>query len=330
MASGLLGVGLSGLLAAQRSLTVTGNNISNANTDGYSRQRVDLSTRPPQLYGSSYVGNGVDVSSVSRVYDNILVEGVRTGTSSYESLNPFANYAARIDNLLANPDAGVCTAIQSFFTAANQVSSDTSSQPARQVLLSQANNLADTFKYVGDRFAELGQQSNTSLKDSVGQINALASGIAELNQNIITAIGAASGGLPNDLLDKRDAALTQLSKLVSVTAVPQSDGSMNVFIGSGQALVVGTKTQQLSVIRNNYDPRRSEILDPAQNALGRVVTGRADAVNTQHQLGVDLSGALGGKLFNTGAMPVAQGASNTGNGSVSAPLVSADAITISG
>src|SRR3569623_1677323 len=134
MASGLLGVGLSGLLAAQRSLTVTGNNISNANTDGYSRQRVDLSPRPPQLYGS---------------------------------------------------------------------------------------------RYVGDRFAELGQQSNTSLKVSVGQIYALASGIAELNQIIITAIGAASGGLPNDLLDKRDAALTQLSKLVSVTAVPQSDGSMN-------------------------------------------------------------------------------------------------------
>src|SRR3569623_2270609 len=359
MASGLLGVGLSGLLAAQRSLTVTGNNISNANTDGYSRQRVDLSTRPPQLYGSSYVGNGVDVSSVSRAYDNFLVEGVRTGTSSYESLNTFASYAARIDNLLANPDAGVGTAIQSFFTAANQVSSDPSSQPARQVLLSQANNVADTFKYVGDRFAELGQQSNTALKDSVGQINALASGIAELNQNIISAIGAASGGLPNDLLDKRDAALTQLSKLVSVTAVPQSDGSMNVFIGSGQALVVGTKPQQLSVIRNNYDPSRSEIgyavgsttveitnqlsggtigglinfrsqiLDPAQNALGRVVTGLADAVNTQHQLGVDLSGALGGKLFNTGAMPVAQGASNTGNGSVSATLVSADAITIS-
>src|SRR3569623_373837 len=359
MASGLLGVGLSGLLAAQRSLTVTGNNISNANTDGYSRQRVDLSTRPPQLYGSSYVGNGVDVSSVSRVYDNFLVEGVRTGTSSYESLNTFANYAARIDNLLANPDAGVGTAIQSFFTAANQVSSDPSSQPARQVLLSQANNVADTFKYDGDRFAELGQQSNTALKDSVGQINALASGIAELNQNIITAIGAASGCLPYDLLDKRDAALTQLSNLVSVTAVPQSDGSMNVFIGSGQALVVGTKTQQLSVIRNNYDPSRSEIgyavgsttveltnqlsggtiggqinfrsqiLDPAQNALGRVVTGLADAVNTQHQLGVDLSGALGGKLFNTGAMPVAQGARNTGNGSVSATLVSAEAITIS-
>src|SRR3569623_369431 len=146
MASGLLGVGLSGLLAAQRSLTVTGNNISNA-------------------------------------------------------------------------DAGVGTAIQSFFTAANQVSSDPSSQPARQVLLSQANNLADTFKYVGDRFAELGQQYNTELKDSVGQINALASGIAGLNQNIISAICAASGGLPNDLMDKRDATLTQLSKQLSVTAV---------------------------------------------------------------------------------------------------------------
>src|SRR3569623_774203 len=139
MASGLLGVGLSGLLAAQRSLTVTGNNISNANTDGYSRQRVDLSTRPPQLYGSSYVGNGVDVSSVRRVYDNFLVEGVRTGSSYYESLNTFASYAARIDNLLAIMDSVVLIDIHSFFTAANLLSSDRSSQPSRQLLLSHSN-----------------------------------------------------------------------------------------------------------------------------------------------------------------------------------------------
>ncbi len=359
MASGLLGVGLSGLLAAQRALSVTSHNISNVNTDGYSRQRVDLNTRLPDLFGNSYIGNGVDVGAVNRLYDNFLVEQVRTGTSSYESLNTFASYVGRIDNLLANPEAGIDAVVQSFFSAMNEVSSDPASQPARQLLLSQAETLVDRFQYVNERFTELRQQSNIALTNSVGQINALASGIADLNQRIVSALGAAGGGQPNDLLDKRDAAVIQLSKLVSVTSISQNDGSMNIFIGSGQTLVAGSTVQQLSILRNHYDPTRNEIgysvgsntveitnqlsggsvggllnfrsqvLDPAQNALGRVATGLAETMNTQHQLGVDLNGALGGKLFNTAAPLVSADSRNTGGGTVSAALVNVDDLTTS-
>ena len=318
-----------------------------------------MNARLPQLYGNSYLGNGVDISSVNRHYDNFLVEQVRSGTSSYESLNSFSTYVSRIDNLLANPEAGMGAAVQSFFSAVNEVSSDPSSQPARQLLLSQANTLVDRFHYVNERFTELGGQSNTALQNSVGEINALASGIAELNQRIVSALGASGGGAPNDLLDKRDLALTQLSRLVSVTAIPQNDGAMNIFVGSGQALVVGASPQQLSVLRNHYDPTRYEIgytvgantveitnqlsggsvgglinfrnqvLDPAQNALGRMASGLADTMNTQHQLGVDLNGALGGKLFNTAAPLVLPHSSNAGTATVSAALVNVDDLTAS-
>src|SRR3569832_1127985 len=112
MAGGLLNVGLSGLLATQRALTVTGHNISNANTEGYSRQRGDLTSRLPQLYGSSYVGNGVDVGVVCRIYDNFLIEQVRSSTAASASSDTFSDYVGRIDNLLANLDAGVGTALQ--------------------------------------------------------------------------------------------------------------------------------------------------------------------------------------------------------------------------
>lgn len=359
MASGLLGVGLSGLLATQRALTVTSHNISNANTEGYSRQRVGFETRLPQLYGNSYVGNGVDVGEVGRIYDNFVVEQVRSNTSSYESLKSFSDYVGRIDNLLANPEAGLGSAMQSFFTAANQVANDPSSQPARQLLLSDANTLVDRFKYINERFTELRQQSNTALQDSVTQINTLAAGIADLNQRIVTATGVAGGGSPNDLLDKRDVALTELAKLVSVTAIPQSDGALNVFVGSGQALVVGTNAQRLTITRNQFDPTRSEIgytvggntveitnqlsggrvgglvnfrnqiLDGAQNALGRVAAGLADTMNTQHRLGIDLAGAPGGALFNTGGPVVSLNAINTGSGTVNAALVNVDALTAS-
>lgn len=359
MAGGMLGVGLSGLLAAQRSLSVTSHNISNASTEGYSRQRVQLEARLPQLYGNSYVGSGVDVGSVSRVYDNFLVEQVRNNVAASAGSDTYSDYVSRIDNLLANPSAGAGSAVQSFFAATNQVASDPSSLPARQLLLGNANSLVDRFKYVNDRLAELRQQTNIALQDNLAQINTLARGIAELNNNIVSAMGVANGGQPNDLIDKRDVALNQLAKLVSVTAIPQDDGSTNVFIGSGQALVVGARTQQLSIIANRYEPTRNEIgytvgsnvveitnqlsggsvgglinfraqvLDPAQNALGRVAAGLAETMNTQHQLGVDLSGALGGRLFNIGGPLVSADGNNAGSGSVSAALVTSDALTTS-
>ena len=357
--SGLFNVGLSGLLAAQRTLTITGHNISNANTEGYSRQRVDLASRLPQLYGSNYVGNGVEVGAINRVYDNFLIEQVRSGTAASASSDTFSDYVSRIDNLLADPNAGVGTALQGMFNAMNQVSTDPASQPARQLLLSNANSLVDRFKYANDRLSELRQQTNKGMQDAVTQINTLAGGLADLNQNIVTALGTAGGGQPNDLLDKRDAALAQLSKLVSVTAIPQSDGSMNVFIGSGQALVVGAKTQQLTITRNHFEPTRneigltsgastveitnqlsggsvggiinfrSEVLDPAQSALGRVAASLADTMNAQHQLGSDLNGALGGKLFNVGAPLVAADSINSGSGAVSATRVNSNGLTTS-
>src|SRR3569833_4098176 len=95
MAGVLLNVGLSGLLATQRAQTVTGHNISNANTEGYSRQRVDLTTRQPQMYGSSYVGNGEDVGAISRIYEKFLIEQVRSSTAASASSDTFSDYVGR-------------------------------------------------------------------------------------------------------------------------------------------------------------------------------------------------------------------------------------------
>ena len=357
--SGLLGIGLSGLLATQRALSVTSHNISNAGTEGFSRQRIDFDTRLPQQFGTSYIGNGVDVASVERVYDNFLVEQVRGNTASFESANAFQNYVSRIDNLLANPEAGVSPAIQNFFSAMHELANDPSSQPARQLLLSEAKTLTDRMQYVDDRLGDLRTQSNTALRNSLNEVNTLARGIADLNERIVTAIGASGGGSPNDLLDKRDTALMQLSKLVSVDTITQSDGSLNVFIGAGQALVVGAKTQDLSVTPNRYDPTRyevgytqgtsvieisnqlfggtiggllnfrSQVLDPAQNALGRVAAGLSETVNTQHKLGMDLNGALGGNLFNSSAPEVLFNSTNAGAGTVSAAMVNANDLSAS-
>jgi flagellar hook-associated protein 1 FlgK len=354
----ILSIGVSGLNVAQRALSTTGHNISNVNTAGYSRQTVEQASRQPQLFGSNYLGTGVDISSIKRVYDQFLVTQVRTNTSSFSSIDTFQQYASTLDNLLGDASTGLNTGIDNFFAAVQQVSSDPSSLAARQTLLSQAASLVNGFKTIDDALDQQYGQVNAGLKDAVASVNTLASSIAALNAKIVSSPGAADGSM-SDLLDQRDQALAQLSSLVSVTGVAQSDGSINVFIGNGQSLVVGTKSQSLSIVPNKYDSSRSEVgfvtsgasvevssqlsggtiggllsyraqmLDPTQNSLGRLAIGMADALNSQHRLGMDLNGDLGGDLFSTSAPTVTGSSANAGTGTVGAAILNVNELTAS-
>ena len=356
----ILGIGYSGLAAAQRALSTTGHNISNANTDGYSRQTVDLAANPPELFGKSYLGNGVNVASVKRVYDQFLANQVRVNTASFSSVDTFQQLAGTIDNLLGNSNTSLNTGIDNYFNAVQQVADNPSSQAARQSLLSQSDSLVQNFQYVNTAVNQGYSQINTAISNSVSQINGLAKNIADLNNKIVLATGAAGGGSPNDLLDQRDAELNKLSKLVSVSTVMESDGALNVFIGSGQSLVVGSKSQSLGVVPNLYDKSRNEIgyttssgtnvdisgqitggslggllnyrnqvLDTTKNALGQLAIGMASTTNTQHRLGMDLNGDLGGDLFSVASPIVTASNSNSGTGAVSGSLVSANSLTSS-
>ncbi len=329
MATGdLLGVGVSGLLAFQRSLATTGHNISNVNTPGYSRQRVDLVSNIPQPSGDGFIGTGVQVSTVQRIYDNFLTGQVQSATSSSSQLQTYSSLAGQVDNLLADPTAGLNPSLQRFFDAVHTAAADPASIPARQVLLSQANTLTNSFHYLDQQLSTLRTGINTQITNSVADINNLASGIAKLNQQIVLAKGLAGGQPPNDLLDQRDALVAKLSEQVSVTTVDQNDGAQNIFIGTGQTLVVGGNASKLSVVSNPYDVTRYEValstgpitsitsdyitggklggaldfrkemLDPTQNALGRVAIGIATTFNDQHKLGQDLKGVLGQDFFN--------------------------------
>ncbi len=355
----ILGVGISGLAAAQQALATTGNNISNANTAGYSRQTVNLATNPAQIFGNSYLGNGVNVASIERVYNEFLVNQARVNTASFSSIDTFQQLAGSIDNMLGDSTTGLNSGIESFFNAVQQVANNPSSQAARQSLLSQSGSLVDNFQYVNSAVNQQYSQVNTELTNSISQINSLATNIADLNNKIVIATNAAGGGSPNDLLDQRDAELTQLANLVAVSTVKESNGAVDVFIGNGQSLVVGSTTQSLSVISNIYDPTRNEIgyssggsnvnisgqitggslggllnyrnqvLDPTKNALGRLAIGMASAINTQQHLGMDLNGALGTDMFAVAAPVVLPSSSNSGSGSVSGTLINAGDLTTS-
>lgn len=360
MASGnLLDIGSSGLLAFQRSLATAGHNIANVNTDGYSRQRVELSARTPQAAAGDFIGSGVQTQATRRIYDSFLTTQLRSNTSADSRLQSFHALASQIDNLLADAQAGLSPSLQDFFNAVQGVANDPSSVPARQVLLSQTNALADRFHYLDQRFTELGGAINAQIQSSVTEINTLGTAIAKLNNSIVLAQGGPGGEAPNDLLDQRDALLVKLAGYVAVTTVNQDDGAVNVFIGNGQTLVAGAQATGLSVASNNFDGTRLEVayqvgatsatisdalsggtlgaaldfrrqlLDTAQNALGRIAVGVGSTFNAQHVLGQDLNGQLGGNLFTLATPQVMANTANTGTASIGATIGSVGALTTS-
>jgi len=339
----MLSTAVSGLQAFQRNLVTIGNNISNVNTEGYSRQSVDLAARTPNAASSGFIGTGVDVTTIRRVYDQFLSDQVVSRNSAFNQLDTLQTMASGIDGLLANDDVGLNPVIQKFFNALQDVANNPTSIPARQVLISEAAILSDRFQSFDQRFDSLNDSVNNQLVVTTAEVSSIASSIAELNQNIVLQRGLAGGQPPNSLLDQRDRLVSQLSELVSVNTNESSDGSLNVFIGNGQTLVLGSQARTLSTIRNEFDLSRLEVsfdtgttrfsingqlnggkiggllafrenvLDPVQDSMGRIAIGLASSINIQHQLGDDINGNPGGLFFNDIVSTSPEVLSSTGN-----------------
>ena len=353
----LLSTGVSGLLAFQRALSTTSHNISNVSTDGYSRQRVLIGTRPAQAYGNGWVGQGANVQTTQRVYDDFVGQQTRSTSSSLEHLDIYASNAERLNNMFGDSTNGLSATLQRFVNAFQTVANSPTSMPARQLLLSEGNTLQQRLQFFAGRLDEIGNEINSRIKGEVAEVNSLATSIARLNNEITTGMARTGGQPPNDLLDQRDRLLDELSQKISVNAVRQDGGTVNVFVGSGQPLVLGADVNQLTTIQSPFDSTqltvalqtpgssvdisrnvsggtlgglldfRSEQLDPAHNALGRIAVALSDVVNGQHREGMDLAGALGGDFFAVGGAEVLDNSLNTGTGTVAATRTDVGALT---
>ena len=177
----MIGTSLTGLIAYQQALNTTSHNISNAQTEGYSRQRVDFAARQPTALGFGYVGSGVQVSSISRVYDSFMTQQARVTASNYQQLDAYHTLAARIDNMLADPQVGLTSSLQSFFGSVQDVANDPSSVPARQAMLAEAGQLEDRFSYLNGRLTALDSEVNSRLTSITDEVNSLTNSIATLN-----------------------------------------------------------------------------------------------------------------------------------------------------
>jgi flagellar hook-associated protein 1 FlgK len=248
-----LNIGLSALLA-QRALTTTSNNIANASTPGYSRQRVELDERATQRLGADFVGTGVDVAAVRRLSDEILADQLRTAAGGFGRADAFVALAESLDNSLADPSTGLTATMQSFANALQDVANDPSSTSSRQALLSEARNLVARFDAMDQRLAGLSGEVRTRMGAAADEITSLGASLADINRQLVAAGTASGRPAPPDLLDQRDRLLERLSGLVQVDTSQQRDGTTSVFIGTGQVLVLGGDSARLVVTPGNADP----------------------------------------------------------------------------
>jgi flagellar hook-associated protein 1 FlgK len=354
MSTGIFSIGNSALNAAYTALRTAGNNIANVNTPGYTRQTVVLTPQVGSFLGGSFVGQGVAVADVRRTYSDFLTGQAHQATSAAAQSDTRATQLAQVAALFGNSSNGIGAALDNFFGAAQDLTQRPGDSAVRQQMVSAGNLLAQRFSDVGNRLQEMRAGSDRQIRLETDVINRTAQEIAQLNDKIALARG--NGAVPNDLLDRRDAALRRLNESVRVTSIEQDDGSLNLFLGNGQPLVVGASANTFGLRVDPVDPKqlqvgvtarggsflvvdadaigggrigglmqfRTQDLPAVENELGRMAVALSSEFNTQHRLGNDAAGAPGENFFGPLSM-TAIAARTNGNPATSASVALADA-----
>lgn len=346
MTNNLINIGLSGLNAAAWGLNATGQNISNLTTPGYSRVRPVYQETPGNHTASGYMPQGVTTSSVQRVYSDFLNREMNNALAKNSSLATYYALATELSNYVGNPVEGFGKAMTGYFNGLQSVANSPATIAARQSTMSAAQMLADQVHAAASQYDQLRVSTNMQIAATVADINNYAKQIAQLNSEI--AIAGAKGQPPNDLLDRRDLAISRLSELIGGQVVEGADG-VSVYMAGGQPLVQGSNRYELVAVSSPSDPTelsvawlgragadpkqapvdladstiqdgtlgglfkfRRETLDPAQARLGAIAVSFAEQVNRQNTLGLDLNGRQGGDLFAYGAPTTYANSRNVG------------------
>ncbi|RUO23195.1 flagellar hook-associated protein FlgK [Aliidiomarina iranensis] len=332
----ILNTGITGLNAAQTALYATSNNIANVYTPGFNREVVVL--------GEAKNSGGVQVNAVNRQFNSFIADRLNSANGNLSSLQAYKSQAGQIDNLLADPDAGLAPLMQRFFGAIGDLAGSPAEPAAREGVLGNANSMAAQFRSFDSYLYDMQRTVNGSVELEVSQINDIAGQIAMLNKEIASS-AAATGQAPNGLLNQRDQYVAELSTKIDVRVNIQDGGAYSVSIGNGQPLVSGENSFQLEAVQSSSDPERivvgyrdavgnlmefredqfkggalgglmsfrRENLDKVQGQLGQLAITMAQAFNEQHQSGVDLNGDAGAAFFSIGAPTSYTNTNNSGD-----------------
>jgi len=322
----LLSIGMSGLNAAQGSLSVLSNNIANANTAGYSRQQTTQNANASNPYGGVFIGTGTTLADVRRVYNEFLDTAYQNSTALNSDAAAYLDQVSAVDKTLSDKTTGMSSVLSAFFAAVQTSSANPSDTSARQILLTSAQTLSNRFNTISTQLGQQKETINSQLTAMSDQVNQLTSSIASLNKQI-TQVQGSTNTAPANLLDARAEAVRSLNEFIGVTA-SEKNGVFSVSTGSGQSLVLGDQSNTISAVPSKSDTSqytiqlnmpgntavdlgnvisggsiggllryRSDVLMPAINDLGRIAIVTSDAINSQLGQGIDLNGEFGASMF---------------------------------
>lgn len=313
--STLFNTALSALNANQRALATISNNIANVNTDGYSRQTVDLVARRSNATPAGSLGTGVEVAAIRRQFDEFATRQLRESNSALNEQRTRAEQGQQLETVLFDDGNGINSALSSFFDGLQEIAANPSSLSARQSFLSQAQVLTNRFNDIQQRFNGIQDELVDRIGSSVNDVNKLAAEIFRLNE----AIGQSQGSQPSELMDQRDEAILKLSSLVKVSVSDNGNGTVSVFIGSGQSLVLPGQRNTLSTDQQGrifingsveitpsiqggqiggYLSVQGGTLDLVQAQLKNLASVIANEFNQAQAQGVGLDGQPGQPLFS--------------------------------
>jgi len=347
----LLSTGISGVRTYQRALATVGNNIANVDTEGYSRQRVEIAQSASSSEGSLNIGNGARAVRVQRSYDNFVVENLRSSQSQLNKHQATLEYVTQLENILADKQLSLSTSMDGFFAAVQEVSLSPSSVAARQNMLNVAESTVAQFTSVGTQLSLIEENSYSDLTGQVSSLNQLADQLASVNASLNRVNSLDKQ--PNELLDRRDTLIQDMSKLLRVHVVEKNNGAVDIHIGdvaSGQYLVRDKTASTLGIERSATNPDEAVLmLDPFMSpqkvtqVVGGSIAGISEfrqnsltilrdeldtltqvfvgEVNDTHALGIDAQGNFGGELFSLGNIYTVTPGLNKGSGFVTVSAV---------
>jgi flagellar hook-associated protein 1 FlgK len=317
-----LNIAVQAMLADQAALDTTSNNIANANTPGYSRQTVSFVETPPVEYGGQLFGTGVEIGQITSQRNSVLQIRLDQETQQQSKFDSYLGSMQQVQTLFNETSGtGLESSISAFFNSLQQLSTDPSNTNDRQAVLTSAQNMAQNFNGISANLTSLQQNLDSSVTQSVNQVNSLTSQIAQLNGEISAAETTQQN--PGSLVDQRDQLVNQLSGLMDVSEVEAGNGNLTVTSASGAALVVGNNSFQLSTqadpstgFQHIYAEGRTDITSSIDGgALGGDLQARDSAIpsilssldslasnlensfNSVNHAGTDLNGNPGGNFF---------------------------------
>lgn len=323
---GGMNTALRGLLAQQAAMDVTGHNLANINTEGYSRQRAELSATTPYTLPAmnrvipSQIGTGVQVASFERLRDQFVDSNLRNQFGSLSNSNRALQNLEQMEGAFGEPGAGgLSNLLQSFWSAMDDVAANPQSAAARTAFVQSADALARGFNAVGRNLQDIQNQASARVDSEIIEVNNLTTQIASLNTAVRDAL--AMGQQPNDLLDQRDALMDQLSDRLNYTYTTAATGEVTIQFGTTIPIMLVdplVPPGSTPLTRADLDPPNAYVngdltsgslfadMDVIQNIVPNIYMANMDALaadlvtdlNTAHAAGFDLAGAAGLSMFN--------------------------------